>query len=104
MEVFPKPEAGYPMRNRSEINLERALKVRFPGEEVERVAKLLSEALEKGRITYEQIELSEDVKEDVVLFTYTNRLLLPTRSGKTMAWEDRPLTLTPDECYTKSGI
>jgi len=87
------------MCSRSEVNLERALKVRFPDEEVDRVAKLLSEVLEKGRITYQQIDMSEEVKEDVVLFTYTNRLLLPIRSGKTMAWEDRPLTLAPDECY-----
>ena len=64
------------------VNLEKALKVRFPDEEVKCVAKLLSEVLEKGRIAYEQIELSEDAKEDVVLFTYTNRLLLPTRSGR----------------------
>jgi len=80
------------------------LKVRFPDEEVDRVAKLLSEVLEKGRITYQQIDMSEEVKEDVVLFTYTNRLLLPIRSGKTMAWEDRPLTLAPDECYRMPGV
>ena len=41
------------MRNRSEVNLESALKVRFPDEEVERVAKFLSRTLKKGRIEYE---------------------------------------------------
>ncbi|MCK4416879.1 MAG: hypothetical protein KAV99_01775 [Candidatus Latescibacteria bacterium] len=87
------------MSSTSDGNLEKALKVRFPDEEVKCVAKLLSEVSEKGRIAHEQIELSEDAKEDVVLFTYTNRFLLPTRSGKTMAWEDRPLILAPDECY-----
>ncbi len=87
------------MCNRPEANLERALKARFPDEEADRVAKLLSAILEKGRIAYKQIDMPEDAREDVVLFTYTYRLILPTKSGKTMAWEDRPLTLALDECY-----
>ena len=41
------------MSNRSAVNLESALKVRFPDEEVERVTKLLSKTLKKGSIEYE---------------------------------------------------
>lgn len=92
------------MRSRSDVNLKKALEARFPNEDVEGVAELLSAALEKGCVTYQQIDMSEDAKEDVVLFAYTHRLLLPSKSRKTMAWEDRPLTLDADECYRMPGV
>jgi len=87
-----------------EANLAKALKARFPGERVECLAKLLSKALERDYITYKQIDMPDEEKEDLILFVYTNRLLMPARSGRTMAWEDSSITLDPDESYKMPGV
>jgi len=88
----------------SEGNLAKALKAKFPGERVECLAKLLSQALERGYITYKQIDMPDEEKEDLILFAYANKILIPVQAGRTMAWEDRSLSLEPDESYKMPGV
>ena len=85
-------------------NLQRALRSRFPDEPAESLARLLWEILERGSIFYGQIDMPEDEREDLILFAHANRLLMPTKSGRTSAWEDKSLTLTPDESYRMPGV
>ncbi len=82
----------------------KALKARFPDEQVEGLAKLLSQVLERGCLSYKQIDAPDEEKEDLVLFAYTNRLLMPVKGGKTMAWEDSSISLDPDESYKMPGV
>jgi hypothetical protein len=82
--------------------LEQALERRFPGEKLSSLAKLLSTASEKGKITFEGIEAEKGAKEDHLLFLYGERLLIPTRTSqvsRSLAWEDRLLITKPRETY-----
>jgi len=88
----------------SEGNLAKALEARFPGEQVENLARLLSRALERGCITYKQIDMPDEEKEDLILFAYANRLLMPAKGGRTMAWEDSSISLDPNEGYKMPGV
>ncbi|HID55887.1 TPA: hypothetical protein EYP37_05125, partial [Candidatus Poribacteria bacterium] len=85
-------------------NLQRALNSVFPEEDSEHLATLLWKALEESEIAYRQVEASEEKREDLILFAYTVRLLVPTKGGRTSAWEDKPLTLTPDERYRMPAV
>lgn len=87
-----------------EANLARALKARFPGEHIECLAKLLCRVLERDYVTYEEIDMPDEEREDLILFVYTSRLLMPVRSGKTMAWEDSSITLDPNESYKVPNV
>jgi hypothetical protein len=81
--------------------LKEVLKKKFPEEEIGSLAKLLSIAARKGRISYEEIE-AQEVTEDEILLTYHQRMLLPTRTSqvsKSLAWEDRILVLKLGEEY-----
>jgi len=83
--------------------LEEALRKRFPGEEIELLGKLLSLAAEKGGLIYRDIEIQEEVKQDLLLCE-KERLLLPTKTSRSLAWEDRILTLKSDEEYEMPHI
>jgi len=77
--------------------LEKVLKERFPGEDVKVIARILALAADKGSIQYEEIGLEDDVKVDLLFLLVKERLLLPVRTSRTLAWEDRLLTF-------KSGV
>lgn len=80
-------------------NLEEALRKRFKEENEEAFAKIVSLAAEKGRIRYEEIEMQEAVKIDLLLLLEKERILIPFQTSKTMAWEDRVLTFKLGEVY-----
>jgi len=63
-------------------NLEEALKERFPGEDVEPIAEILSIAAEKGSVVYDELDMREDVKDDLLLLLEKERLLIPVRTSR----------------------
>ena len=66
------------------------------------IARVLAAALRTGRVSYEDVsnlvETGDDT-EEVLFSAYSWRLLLPTRTSKSMAWEDRILAPGPGEAY-----
>ena len=79
--------------------LEDALRRRFPGEDVKPIAKILSIASEAGRITYEEPEIHDEVKDDLFILLERERLLIPARTSRSLAWEDRMMILKPGEVF-----
>ena len=79
--------------------MEEVLKERFPGENVKVIARVLAFAADKGSIRYEEIELEDDIKVDLLFLLVKERLLLPVRTSRTLAWEDRILTFKSGERY-----
>lgn len=80
-------------------NLEEALKRIFTGENMKSLAEILSLAAEKGKIRYEEIEMREAMKVDLLLLLEKERILIPVQTSKTIAWEDRVLIFKPGEMY-----
>jgi len=58
---------------------------------VEALAEILSLCAEKRKVRYEDIELKEDLKAEALLLLERERLLLPSETSKSLAWEDRVL-------------
>ncbi len=81
------------------LNLLFSLRDIFPGENTAVLADILSLAAERGRIYYDEIEMQEDLKEDLLLLLEKERILIPFETSKTMAWEDRMLTFKSGELY-----
>jgi len=79
--------------------LEEVLKERFPRENVKVIARVLAFAADKGSIRYEEIELEDDIKVDLLFLLVKERLLLPVRTSRTLAWEDRLLIFKSGEKY-----
>ena len=84
--------------------LEEALKRRFPDEDVKLLAKILRKAVEKDSIFYEEVDVPEEVKEDLLLFLVNERLLLPDKIWKTLAWDDRIFMLKNGEKYVVPNV
>jgi len=86
--------------------IERALKS-FLQEYTGSLARILHAAVEKGRISYEEIEKliapGEDI-EEVLLLGYDWRILLPVRSSKSMEWGDRVFIPMPGEIYELPNV
>jgi len=80
-------------------HLEEALKRRFPGEDVKPIAEILSIASESGRITYEEPEIHDEVKDDLFILLERERLLIPSHTSRSLAWEDRMMILKPGEIF-----
>ena len=70
------------------------LRERFPGLDAPSLAKVLLLAAERGKVSYE-----ETVGDELLLFAEEERLLLPVRTSRSLAWEDRALILKPGEEY-----
>jgi hypothetical protein len=69
------------------------------------LATVLAQASRKGTISYTEVEkIAGDDAEDVLLLGDTWRLLLPVRTFKTAAWEDRLLLCKPGESYEVPNI
>ena len=85
-------------------NLEKALKKRFPREDVRPIAEILSAAARKGRIVYDELEMQEDSREDLLLLLVGERLLLPVRTSRALAWEDRLMTFGSGEAYNMPNV
>jgi len=71
------------------------------------LSRILSAAVEKGRISYAEIEKliapGEDI-EEVLLLGYDWRILLPVRSSKSMEWGDRVFLPMPGEEYELPNV
>ena len=70
-----------------------------------RLARVLARASKGGRVSYREVEkiVNGDAK-DVLLLASEWRLLLPVRTIKSAAWEDRMLVTNPEEMYELPNI
>ena len=86
--------------------LEKALsKLLRYGELTSRLASVLARASERGRVAYREVEkMVNGDAEDVLLLGNEWRLLLPVRTLKSAAWEDRLLLCEPGELYEIPNI
>lgn len=81
------------------LNIEKGLAGIFPEEDLGFIAEVLSFASSRRVIQYSEIDLPEAVKEDLLILLERERILIPFKTSKTIAWEDRLLTFLPDETY-----
>ena len=86
--------------------LEKALsKLLERNELTGRLASVLAHASEKSIISYREVaKIANDDAEDVLLLGNEWRLLLPVRTVKSAAWEDRLLLCEPGESYEVPNI
>jgi hypothetical protein len=69
------------------------------------LAPVLAHASERGRVSYREVEkMVNGDAEDVLLLGNEWRLLLPVRTFKSTAWEDRLLLCEPGELYEVPNI
>lgn len=80
-------------------NLSRALARHFAADEAQYLAVLLSIACRSDSLGYEEIPIEEYLKDDIILLAYEKRLLLPMKSIRGSAWEDRILSFSEGERY-----
>jgi len=79
--------------------LSGALSVRFNGEEAGDMAVLLSQCCCGDGICYAEIDIGPGLRDEIVLLACEERLLLPIKSLRGSAWEDRILNLDDNERY-----
>lgn len=86
-------------------NLQKALETFLNKGDAISLAPLLLNTLEKGQITYREVEraLGED-PEDILILCYQWRLLLPLRAAKAGDWEDRMMLPEPGESYHSPNV
>ena len=80
-------------------NMIRSLANQFSEEEAVNLAKLLSQACLRDSLKYDEIEVPDDWKDDIILLAYEERVLLPMKSLRSSAWEDRILNFSEKELY-----
>ena len=68
------------------------------------LARVLAYASRRGRVLYHEIEGMANDVEDVLLLGSEWRLLLPVRTLKSAAWEDRLLVAKAEELYEVPNI
>jgi len=90
------PETGNPA---ALMRLATALQKRFSAEEAGNLSVLLGCGCRSPSIVYEEISLEPSVKDDTILLAYEERLLLPLKSIRGSAWEDRILNYSAGERY-----
>ena len=84
--------------------IEAALIKRYPKEETHYLAKLLLEVSKKGRISYKEINIPEEIKEELLLFAYTERLIIPVRTSISSQWKDRLLTFEDKALFDMPNV
>lgn len=86
--------------------LEKALsKLLKHGELTSHLASVLAHASKRGSISYREVDkIVNDNAEDILLLGNEWRLLLPVRTVKSAAWEDRLLLCEPGELYEVPNI
>lgn len=87
-------------------NLNSALETFLKENAVNQLAKILTYASKKGRISYEEAEhILDDDPEDALLLADQQRLLIPLRSVKdTLEWDHSVLLLKPGEIYKMPNV
>ncbi len=94
------PGTGPAARNR----LQAALRAHFAEREAGILARLLDAALAADTVAYENVDLPPDARDDALLAAFEERALIPVRSSRSAAWEDRVLSLAPGERYFMPGV
>jgi hypothetical protein len=86
--------------------LEKALSKLLKDDELTgHLASVLVKASKRGSISYREVDkMVSDKAEDVLLLGNEFRLLLPVRTLKSAAWEDRLLLCEPGESYEVPNI
>ena len=86
--------------------LEKALRRLLQSNELTScLASVLAHASKRGTISYREIDkIINDNAEDILLLGNGWRLLLPVRTVKSAAWEDRLLLCEPGESYEVPNI
>ncbi len=84
--------------------LETALQAYFADREAGLMARLLDAALSVDTIAYEKLDLPLENRDDTLLAAFEERALIPVRSSRSAAWEDRVLSLAPGERYFMPGV
>ena len=85
--------------SRNEANLINALSVQFSEQEAEALAVLLLRSCQSDSITYEEIKIDPELKDDIIMLAFEERVLLPMKSRRGSAWEDRILGFAENERY-----
>jgi len=80
-------------------NLFNALLIFFSKSDAFLLAKLLKENLYKETIRYEEIEVVESQKKDLILLAFEERILIPVKSRSGPAWEDKILDFRNESRY-----
>jgi len=94
-------------RDENHMNkLEKALsKLLERTELTSHLASVLAHASKRGSVSYHEVDkIVHDSAEDVLLLGNEWRLLLPVRTVKSAAWEDRLLLCKPGESYEVPNI
>ena len=73
------------------MNLIDALLNVFSKNDALLLAKILEDNLEKETIRYEEIDIEENQKENLILLAFEERILIPLKSRSGPAWEDKLL-------------
>jgi len=83
------------------IGLALALSSRFPVEETSELASILFLARNRDIVSYEDIDLPSDLKDELLMLLHNGRLMISTTSssGGGSSWKDRRLTFEPNERY-----
>ena len=63
------------------------------------LAELLEKNLHKETIRFDEIEIKESQKKDLILLAFEERILIPVKSRSGPAWEDRILDFRNDGHY-----
>ena len=67
--------------------LKETIRKRFKGQNEELLAKILLFAVEKDKIRYEEIQIQDSFKVDLLMLLEKERILIPLKTSKTLAWE-----------------
>ncbi len=81
------------------FNLKKSLSAQFCSDESQYLAGLLFCSYQVDSITYEELNIDDEVKDDIILLAYEERILLPMKSRRGSAWEDRILSFSKGERY-----
>jgi len=84
--------------------IEEALRKRYPEEETHYLARLLLEVSERGRISYKEINMLKEIKEELLVFTYMERLIIPVKTSRSSQWKDRLLTFEDDALFEMPNV
>lgn len=76
-----------------------ALARQFQAEEAEGLTLVLSAGMRADSFAYEEIDLMPEIKDDVILLAFEERAVLPLKSRRGSAWEDRILSFSDGERY-----
>jgi len=82
-----------------ENNLFNALLNFFSKSDAFLLAEFLKDNLYKETIRYQEIDIKESQKKDLILLAFEERILIPVKSRSGPAWEDKILDFKNEGCY-----